>query len=147
MAIFAAREHHCAATFPAMYFLLSLTVPISLLLIIIISLPPSPSSAFYRQRLPIIDLHIGQLIPSATDFPPHLFRKVSVLHFPYIKRGIPEQSATVPLYCPDMVRNPDAQLKYVVFSVYSHIPTAKNEGRELAEKMYLVPLGNRRSQQ
>ncbi len=34
MTILAAREHHCSATFPAMYFLLSLTVPISLLLII-----------------------------------------------------------------------------------------------------------------
>ena len=37
MAIFAAREHHWAATFPIMYFLLSRTVPISLLLIIIMS--------------------------------------------------------------------------------------------------------------
>lgn len=36
-----------AATLPAMYFLLSLTVPISLLLIII-NLPPQ--SSFYRQR-------------------------------------------------------------------------------------------------
>ena len=45
MAIFATREHHWAATLPAMYFLLSLTVPISLLLIIII-LPPQ--LFFYR---------------------------------------------------------------------------------------------------
>ena len=36
MAMFAAREHHCNTTFPAMYFLLSATVPISLLLIIMI---------------------------------------------------------------------------------------------------------------
>ena len=36
-AIFAAREHHCKITFPAMYFLLSATVPMSRLLIIIFS--------------------------------------------------------------------------------------------------------------
>ena len=34
MAIFASRESHCRRTFPAMYRLLSPTVPISLLLII-----------------------------------------------------------------------------------------------------------------
>ena len=34
--IFAASEHHCSATFPAMYFLLSLTTPISRLLIIML---------------------------------------------------------------------------------------------------------------
>ncbi len=39
MAIFAASEIHCAATFPTMYFLLSPTVPISLLLIIILFTP------------------------------------------------------------------------------------------------------------
>ena len=35
IAMFAAREHHCNMTFPAMYLLLSLTVPISRLFIII----------------------------------------------------------------------------------------------------------------
>ena len=37
MTMFAAREHHCNTTFPAMYFLLSATVPMSRLLIIMVS--------------------------------------------------------------------------------------------------------------
>lgn len=41
IAMLAAREHHCRATFAATYFLLSLTVPISLLLIVMTVTTPS----------------------------------------------------------------------------------------------------------